>query len=128
MRNFFTTILLLFWGFSFSFAQKQALLSVKAGYHLTMVKGIGTSNFESKWGYHGGFGFEYVFSNPLGLKTEFLYETRSFANYSNKITSFRNEQYYDDVKQTYLHIPILLTYHFKNFSIEFGPNCDFLMH
>lgn len=127
MIKFLVSIIALLVTFSI-YGQKQFQYSIKAGPHLTMVKGLETSNYNKEIGYHAGFGIEYVISNPLGFKIEMLYSTRGFKNYSEKNLTYKNIKYSNIVSQSSIFIPIVFNYHLKKLSFELGPHFDILIN
>jgi len=103
----------------------QKLFSLKIGSSYSMISGLDIKKFSPYSGYHLGLGFDYIFLNPIGLKTEVIYETRGFSNEETTITPLRKNLYTNSVNSSNLYIPILLSRHYKRLYFEFGPHFNF---
>lgn len=109
-----------------SFSQK--FYSIGAGGNIFNVSSIGKEVYNTKYGFHFSAGAEKIFSDPLGIRLELIFNTKQISSLLVENSVSREYKFFNDIEMSTIGIPVLATLHFKHFIVETGPYFDFLLH
>ncbi len=123
-RAFLLCIVLLLVGVK---ANSQHLFWIKGGTNISRVTGNKSDLFSPKLGYQYGIGFEKIFSNPLGVKMELFLNEKGFHSENVAMPNTQDGLIDNQVNQTSLLIPVVLTLHLKRLFFEGGFSFDLLL-
>ena len=63
-------------------AQKTYDLYIEGGANVCKITGMKAGNFKSVPGYHFGIGYDYLFSDPVGVNLGFFFNNRGYSSES----------------------------------------------
>lgn len=123
-KTLLTLIFLSFVNFS---SISQQLHWIKAGGHYARVAGLQTSTFVPQVGFHLGGGMEKIFSNPVGIKLEAVFNQKGFLSEEIKEYESNTRLWLNETEQYSLLLPVSGTLHFNRMYFELGFSLDFLL-
>ena len=103
----------------------QRFFSLEAGLNHSRVNGIGSEFYIPKNTWHAGFGFEIIYSNPVGFRTGMYLNHKAFQSEKTTIQDSYREVYYNQADFQSFLIPLLTSWHIGKIALEVGPYLDF---
>lgn len=105
----------------------QSFFSVGGGLNICDVGSIDRNIYHTNYGFHLSAGAEKIFSDPLGVRMEVVFNTKAIKSLKIERNVSREYKFFDEIDLVTLGVPLLATLHFKYFTFETGVYFDFLL-
>lgn len=99
---------------------------LQGGINISSIEGDFAEIFDSSTGYHINFNMEFEFSDKFSLQPSLQYSLQGGKSILED--AITGEYFEDNIKLTYLNMPVLVKYYiFRGFTLEAGPQAGLLL-